>query len=622
MSGRPGLFAELKRRNVFRVAIFYVVTAWLVIEVAETVLPIFDVPEGVLRGLVVLLVIGLVPALGLSWIYELTPEGIKRDAGASPEQAATTSHKLNWATLLVAVAAIGLVVYDRMTPEAPAVPVPAQAVADSSEEESASEAGPTFAEAGDASIAVLPFADLSPAGDQEYFSDGMAEEILNALVKVDGLHVASRTSAFGFKGQESLGMRRIAEQLGVRHVLEGSVRKAGDNLRITAQLIDAQSDRHLWSDTFDRPLTAENVFSIQDEIATAIVAALMDSLGMREAAKPILGAPTANFDAYDLYLQARALFLARTRLDEADQLLAQALEQDPGFAKAWELRAGVNAIIYEYGYSERPKDERTRLATDYAERALALDPASAGALATLAFIRTNAVIDGRARHDWAEIIRDLERAAELDPGNASTLNWLGLSLGYVGRLEDAHAMFKRCSVLDPYFGPCAENLYDILMSLDRPEESMQAFIEALDRGAVTGGLYINFTLLAHFEEKLAFMLAANHPSWLAGWRRHGELYEAYRDPASADPEFLQELREFVEREKNLESGYLKDLLIPLGAYDLTPFPILVWGERYAGYRASPQFNQFIRQTGTFDYWRDHGFPPQCRPLGEDGFECD
>ncbi|MFU8895277.1 MAG: hypothetical protein ACNA8J_02700 [Gammaproteobacteria bacterium] len=288
------LFAELKRRNVFRVALFYVVSAWLIIEVAETVLPLFDVPDGVLRGLVVLLVIGLVPALGLSWIYEITPEGIKRDADLSDPDLHNphTGRKLNWATLVVAVLAIGFLAVDRMTPAPPQVVAPEPAATPPTV--SAAET-----EVLDASIAVLPFTDLSPGADQEYFSDGMAEEILNALVRVKGLKVASRTSSFGFKGQESLGMPVIAERLAVRHVLEGSVRRAGNNLRITAQLIDTRVDRHLWSDTFDRPLTAENVFAIQEEIASAIVAALVDSLGIEIADEVRLAQPTENLTAYD-----------------------------------------------------------------------------------------------------------------------------------------------------------------------------------------------------------------------------------------------------------------------------------------------------------------------------------
>jgi adenylate cyclase len=610
------LFAELKRRNVFRVALFYVVSAWLVIEVAETVLPLFDVPDGVLRGLVVLLVIGLVPALGLSWIYEITPEGIKRDTELSATDLHNphTGRKLNWATLVVAILAIGFLAVDRMSPAPPRSPAP-----EPSATPAVAAAGP---EVLDASIAVLPFTDLSPGADQEYFSDGMAEEILNALVRVEGLKVASRTSSFGFKGQESLGMPVIAERLAVRHVLEGSVRRAGDNLRITAQLIDAQVDRHLWSDTFDRPLTAENVFAIQEEIASAIVAALVDSLGIEIADEVRLAQPTENLTAYDMYLRARAQFQARSDLDQADDLLRQATEQDPDFVNAWELRAAVQTVIVEYGYTRLPRDEHERRGVEFAEKALALEPNSGMALATLANLRLGANIRLLQSHDMDAIIRDLERAVELDPHNSSALNWLGMSLGLVGRLEDALQTLGRCIEVAPYFGPCRENHYDILWSLGRPAEALTRMEDALAAGAVVSE-YANFALLAHFEERTAFLLLLNQSKWLPGWHRQRDVYEAYRDLDGDHAELLAELLEFQSTRPADAVSYLALLLVPMGAFDLLPeYGMLVWAPEYAGYRRSPQFQKYMRETGTLDYWRDHGYPPQCRPVGADDFECE
>jgi adenylate cyclase len=609
------LFAELKRRNVFRVALFYVVSAWLVIEVAETVLPLFDVPDGVLRGLVVLLVIGLVPALGLSWIYEITPEGIKRDTDLSAADLHNphTGRKLNWATLVVAILAIGFIAVDRMSP-APrgSAPEPATSPA-------VAAAGP---EVLDASIAVLPFTDLSPGSDQEYFSDGMAEEILNALVRVEGLKVASRTSSFGFKGQESLGMPVIAARLQVRHVLEGSVRRAGNNLRITAQLIDAQVDRHLWSDTFDRPLTAENVFAIQEEIASAIVAALVDSLGIEIADEIRLAQPTENLTAYDMYLRARAQFQDRSDLDVADDLLRQATEQDPDFVNAWELRAAVQTVIFEYGYTQLSRDEHERRGVEFAEKALALEPDSSMALAALANLRLRATDKLLQRHDLGAIIRDLERAVELDPHNSSGLNWLGLSLGHVGRLEDALHTFGRCIEVAPRFGPCRENHYDALWALGRPAEAFTRMKEAFAAGAVVSE-YGNLTLLAHFEEQTAFMLLANQSKWLPNWPRHREVYEAYRNLDGDHAELLAELLEFNSKRPADAPSYLSLLLVPLGAFDLLPeYAMLAWGPEYAGYRRSPQFRSYMRESGAVDYWRQHGYPPQCRPVGTDDFECD
>jgi TolB-like protein/Tfp pilus assembly protein PilF len=610
------LFSELKRRNVFRVALFYVVSAWLVIEVAETVLPLFDVPDGVLRGLVVLLVIGLVPALGLSWIYEITPEGIKRDAdlSAADLQSPHTGRKLNWATLAVAVLAIGFLAVDRMSPAPPRSSAP--------EPSATSAVAATGPEVLDASIAVLPFTDLSPGADQEYFSDGMAEEILNALVRVQGLKVASRTSSFGFKGQESLGIQVIAERLAVRHVLEGSVRRAGNNLRITAQLIDARMDRHLWSDTFDRPLTAENVFAIQEEIASAIVAALVDSLGIEIADEVRLAQPTENLTAYDMYLRARARFQARSALDEADDLLRQATEQDPDFVNAWELRAAVQTVIFEYGYTQLSRDEHERRGVEFAERALALEPDSSMALAALANLRLRATDKLLRRHDLGAIIRDLERAVELDPHNSSAFNWLGMSLGLVGRLEDALQTFGRCIDVAPGFGPCRENHYDILWSLGRPTEAFERMQEALADGAVVSE-YGNLALLAHFEERTAFMLLVNQSKWLPGWHRQRDVYEAFRDLDGDHRALLAELLEFQAAKPAEAASYVALLLVPLGAFDIGPeYAMLVWGPEYAGYRRSPQFRSYMRASGALDYWREHGYPPQCRPVGADDFDCE
>jgi adenylate cyclase len=609
------LFAELKRRNVIRVGLFYIVSAWLVIEVAETVLPLFDVPDGVLRGLVILLVIGFVPALVFSWIYELTPEGIKRDAdlSAADLQSSTTGRKLNWATLVVAVAAIGFLAVERMSPTPPRDLAPGP-----SAETALAAAGP---EVPDASIAVLPFTDLSPGADQEYFSDGMAEEILNALVRVQGLKVASRTSSFGFKGQESLGIQVIAERLAVRHVLEGSVRRAGNNLRITAQLIDAQVDRHLWSDTFDRPLTAENVFAIQEEIASAIVAALVDSLGIEIDDQVRLAQPTENLSAYEMYLRARGLFQARSGLDVADDLLREALEQDPDFVNAWALRAAVQTVIVGYGYTRLPWDEHERRGIEFAERALALDPDSGMALATLGNLRFGAAMTLVRRQDIAAMIRDLERAVELEPHNTSALNWLGLSLGLAGRLEDALQVFQRCAEVASSFGPCRENEYDALWALGRPAEAFERMRAALADGAVVAE-YISIPVLAHFEEQTAFMLIANQSKWLPGWSRQEAVYAAFRDLDGDHAELVTELLEFLDARPAGAASWVANMLIPLGAHDMLPDnPVVIWGGEFARYRQSPQFKRFMRESGVLDYWREHGYPSQCRPVGGEDFEC-
>ena len=604
--------AELRRRNVIRMAGLYLITAWLLVQIAETLLPIFDTPGWVLKALVVLLALGFVPALVFSWVFELTPEGLKRDAEVAPEQsiAPRTAKRMDRLILLGLAAVVAVVAADRYWPRSePVASTPATTAVD-----------PANPAVNAASIAVLPFADLSPAGDQGYFSDGMSEEILNALVKVKGLDVASRTSSFGFKGQEALGVPAIASKLEVRHILEGSVRRAGDTLRITAQLIDAQTDRHLWSDTFDRPLTAENVFAIQEEISRAIVAALVESMGVQDIGAVTLAQPTANLTAYDLYLRARALYLSRRDLGEGERLLKQAVEQDPDFAKAWELRAALNSLRKEYGESDLDRDEIERVSVAYAERALALDPASSLALASIANVRGSAARLLRQTADWVQIIADLERALEIDPHNISAMNWLGLAWGHVGEAGRALEMFRKCMATDPQFAPCTENEYEALWVLGRADEAHARFLDAMARGRITDE-YVNFGLLAHSGERTAFLFALNQTMWLPGWRRGDEVYEAFRHLDQDHTALRDELLLFL-RDRD-RAGYLGSLLIPLGAHDeLTVQVMLYWGPDFVRYRKSPQFKRYIERSGALAYWQAKGFPAQCRATPPDGFECD
>lgn len=621
------LFAELKRRNVFRVGLFYIVAAWVVVQVAETLLPVFEVPDATIRAIVLLLALGFPLALVFAWVFELTPDGLKLDKNArvDPNTKQQTQRKLNWATLIAAVLAIGLLVADRLMPEQAAEPA-----IDLGSAERALDAPPpagTRTTVHPASIAVLPFEDLSPDGDQQYFSDGIAEEILNVLVRIEGLEVASRTSAFRFRGREDIGIPGIARELEVRHVLEGSVRKAGDTIRVTAQLIDGDTDKHLWSETYDSSLTVENVFAIQDEIATAIVVALRESIELPETAQPAVAQRTESLDAYELFLRARSLFNARDAMDVADAMLADAVALDPGFADAWAIRAAIYMLDDEYSDLAIERSAAVQFVEDYAARAMAADPDNSLALAVLAF---NRIQEGRARRitfDIAAIINDLERAIELDPKNASARNWLGITYGETGELEAALAQFARCADDEPYYAPCVENTYDTLVSLGRMEEALAAYLDALETGAVTTQ-WTNFALLAHFDMKAHFLFASNLPYYFPGWTRQGELWDAWQDLDADHGALARDLREHMEQNPaEVYYGGPTLLLVPLGeGYDLTPFSLLIWSPHYAKYRRSDEFRERVRSLKIDDYWRTNGFPPPCRPVvtanGEDDFECD
>lgn len=612
---------ELRRRNVIRMAGLYVVGAWLVVQVAETLLPIFETPGWVLKALVVLLALGFVPALVFSWIFELTPDGLKRESeiDRDPSGVAQTARKLDIAVIVLPLGVVALMLWGPRDDGASVSTSPSQSEIDGNGISTVLEANGKSSETDPASIAVLPFADLSQGGDQAYFSDGISEEILNALVRVRGLQVASRTSSFGFKGQEALGVPAIADKLSVRHILEGSVRRAGSTLRITAQLIDAETDRHLWSETYDRPLTAENIFSIQEEIATAIVSALKASLDITEVGSLALSQPTTNLSAYDLYLRARAQFLARRELAEAERSLQQALEQDPNFAKAWELRAAVNSLMHEYKASTLGAQELSRLSAEYAQRALSIDPQSSLALAALANTRSSAGRTLRARADYASIVADLERAIEIDPHNVNAMNWQGITLALLGESERALAVLQRCTQVDPLFGPCMENHYDTLWVLGRADEAYATMLDGLSRGVNVDG-YVNFPMLAHFEQRAAFLLALTNPVWLPQWRRGDELYEAFRHLDRDHTALREDLSRFLKDREEL--SYAGALLVPLGEFNVMPPSWLIWSAEFKPYRQSPQFKHYMEASGALAYWQSKGFPPGCRASTTDLFECD
>jgi Flp pilus assembly protein TadD len=385
-------------------------------------------------------------------------------------------------------------------------------------------------------------------------------------------------------------------------------------------LIDAEDDRHLWSEAYDRPLTAENVFAIQDEIARAIVAALSEVL---DAAPPRArtAAATTDLSAYDLYLEARALYQDRTQIERTEALLAQAVGRDPEFADAWALRAAVASLFGEYVKTDIPPNEIGRRVDEYALRARELDPENSLAFAAPPNFRMHATLNLVERYDIGGIIADLNKAVDLGPQDSSVRNWLGLTYLAVGAMERALETFTACTEVDPLFGPCAENLYDGLVALERYEEAWTLFQRVLSRGMKVGG-WVNFSLLAHFDEKTAFMIAADHDQWLAGWRRQDEIYDAFKNPGADHSALAADLTEFVRDNPQINRQTIGILLIPVGAFDFRPYPTTLWAPDHARYRRSPQFHDYIVKSGTYDYWREHGFPPQCRPKGSDDFECD
>jgi len=430
------LFAELKRRNVFRVGIGYVITSWLLLQVVDVVVPILAVPDWVPRLVLLLLAVGFVPALIFAWAFELTPEGLKREKEVDRSQsiAQTTGRKLDRAIMLVMALALVWFAWDKFRqPEPPTAEAPIAVT----QEKAAADAADLAPEK---SIAVLPFVNMSNDPDQEYFSDGLAEELLNRLAKINELRVAARTSAFQFKGQ-NLDIAEIGRQLKVDNVLEGSVRKAGNRVRVTAQLINAEDGYHLWSETYERQL--DDIFAIQDDISAAITRALEVELGMAEITADT--GPQHDLEAYNLYLQAR-YFLARRGPDnmrQAIDLFERALAIEPDFTDAWSGLAFTASILPNYT-SEVASMQAARQCIEAADKALALDPDNPEAL----------VARGRVRAaylwEWSRAAQDFERALAAAPNDIQALNLYGDFLTQTGDFRRAEAFKKRLAFeLDP-----------------------------------------------------------------------------------------------------------------------------------------------------------------------------
>ena len=433
------LLAELKRRKVIRVAVVYAATAFVVLQAADIMLPRLAVPDWAMTLVVVFAVLGFPIALVLGWALEVTPDGVKvtrpRDAVPTDEPPPSLLGKRTvFAAALLVVLGVGIGAGWFLRPVSGPDATPAAApVADRAVD---------LLALADKSIAVLPFADMSPDKDQEYFSDGLSEEILNLLAQIRDLKVIGRTSSFAFKGRNE-DLRTIGSTLGVAYLLEGSVRKAGDDLRITAQLIEVEGGSHLWSQSYDRRL--ENVFAIQTEIAGSIAEALKTSLVGPGQAAPV-AQPATSLPAYDLFLQARRLIHGRTRteLEAARKLLDDALALDPDYAPA--LAAAAQAVILLNdglaGYGDIPLDEAAAIAQPLLDRALALDPnlAEAHAVQGLLF---------RMQRDFVRAEAALARALALNPSLPDALHWQMGLLGNAGRLREQLATRRRLAELDP-----------------------------------------------------------------------------------------------------------------------------------------------------------------------------
>lgn len=451
------VFEELKRRNVFRVGIAYAVTAWLLLQLGDIVVDAIDAPGWVMKSLLALLIIGFPVALLFAWAFEVTPEGIKRESEVDRSASITrvTRKKLDVAIMAVLVLALGYFVFDKFVVRPVAEPPSAAVAAGSSGSTKASSAGDTAAPPPSSmaaaappekSIAVLPFVNLSSDPEQEYFSDGISEELLNVMAQFPGLRVAARTSSFQFKDRNQ-DIGEIARLLKVRHVLEGSVRKAGNQLRISAQLIDAENGYNLWSKTYERELN--DVFAIQDEISTAIGEALRIELALApDTAATGLPrvAESGNTAAYEAFLKGRHLINQRGRrsITEGVGELERAVRLDPEYAPAHAWLAIGTALLLNSptSYGEYTLSQMLELAMPHLEAALELDPGLAEAHGARGLVELG-------RGDFPAVIEATTRALEINPIYVDAMNWRNIALQSYGDWKGAIEQLRKVVEVDP-----------------------------------------------------------------------------------------------------------------------------------------------------------------------------
>jgi len=559
------LFSELKRRNVFRVALLYLVASWLIIQVADVGISLLGLPLWTGRLVFLLLAIGFPLVMVFSWAYEITPDGVRREKEVERDESITadTARKLNTAVIVLLLLSLGGMVADRLIPED-------GATIDTVAADAPEPVGPA-----EQSIAVLPFVNMSADRENEYFSDGLSEELLNLLAKIPELQVAARTSAFSFKGAD-VSIPEIASKLNVAHVLEGSVRKSGDDIRITAQLIKASDGYHLWSETWDRKLT--DVFAIQDEIAAAVVDVLKVTL-LGETPHSRVTDPRA----YELYLRAKTVDNARTReaYEEGIRLLDEALAIDPEYAEAWVELSTL--ITNQTGSGYLDWDDGFGRAKSAASRALEIDPENARAMANIGWV---AMYRDR---DYAEAVRLISAARRLEPGNASVLNAYAVLNGNFGRTQTARSIYLEALSIDPLAMSVLANTAGVNFALQRFDDMEEMIVRMREIGAdsLYADIYEGWRAYGMGNAELALDLWRGIDDLNSVWAQAFPLYDLGQD---------EEVLKAIETLKNAGSRSVQ--VASIYAYMGDADNAFAWLER--GYEDGDDDLVEIRQYTAFE----------------------
>jgi len=615
------LFNELKRRNVLRVGVAYIVATWLLLQVVDFTLDVIGAPNWILQVLVLLGVIGLPAVLAFAWVFEMTPEGIKRESEIQRDDSVTahTAKKLDKLTIALLIAVVVIVIADRFVPQASHeqfVSEPSEQAAQPTDHEQAVATIP--------SVAVLPFANMSSDPDNEYFSDGISEELLNLLVQVEGLRVPSRTSSFAFKGM-NISIKEIARQLAVEHILEGSVRKAGNQVRITAQLIDVATDTHLWSNTYDREL--DNIFAIQDEISREIIRELKIALNTSGLVSRDESRPTNDMQAYQDYLRGRHLFIQRglPGLKASLESLQTAVSRDPEFTDAWAALSQTAATLT--GWDQDNSEKYNAIALEAGNRALSLDQNSATALSGLGLLNYN-------KGNWAQSLELLKRAADLSKDSTPTY-FYGLVLLAVGYLTEAHEKLAQAELLDPVYPQLQYYLGVSAMMRDDLAAARLHYQRTID-GSNSNGNWGMYWLelktgnidgaISRLEESIIIFESQGidrispqaSQAIIAAIKNQAYLEDGITAATDAgDALSLSHFGAYAEIMTYLHNYYSEGDLLSIGL----DFGNYLWAPEFSTLRQMPEFKKLLIDIGMVELWKTRGWPDLCHPTGDNDFEC-
>jgi len=613
------LFKELQRRNVFRVAIGYIVSCWLLAQVADLVLENIGAPDWVMQTILLILALGFPVVVFFSWAYEVTPDGIKLESEIERSQSTThvTGRRLDRAITAVLVVALSYFAYDKFVLSAERDAALVEATTQAANEKTPVE--PEVAISTENSIAVLPFVNMSSDPEQEYFSDGLSEEILNLLAKVNNLKVIGRTSSFAFKGKNE-DLRKIGKALGVTTVLEGSVRKSGDRVRVTAQLINVSDGSHLWSETYDRTMT--DIFAVQDDVAASII----DALHIHISSAPTRGRPTESSEAYTFYLSARA---ALNRFDpiNAIEFTQKAVDLDPMFAEAYELMA----LSYWSGGTFLSSSEAQKGTNDAAAKALALDPDLHFSQALL----LESIEGEQVSDEW--VFETLERGLREKPNHVGMMTVLEWDLLLAGYFKEALSITERLVELDPLSPGIHGSLASARLANGLRGEALESMLTSfqLQPGSSMGAAIL---YLRDGQDELAIehiegvLLTVGAPNGLAR-----DLIVGARDPETGQAYLDKALQQILaslpdDRAALLARVELCQLYSAFGFLDRY-FEILFelgvnidgWGDseipiyestvdRESGFTGHPRYLEIVKTWGYFELWDERGPPDMCEKL--------